>query len=87
MAIKLLNKEANNIDLDKKMQEFLSKGGSVAADNKVKDKEEDYQIINLRLSKSILHEIDSLLSKSRDKMPRVLWIRQAIIKALDESTI
>lgn len=85
MAIKELKKvvqpkpaTTNNYDIEKKAQNFISKGGRLADDMEVQDG--DHRL-TLRIPKALMDKVDVKRKERVGKISRNLWILELIEKA------
>lgn len=85
MAIKELKKivqpkasTTNNYDIEKKTQNFISKGGRLADDMDIQDG--DHRL-TLRIPKALMDKVDIKRKERVGKISRNLWILELIEKA------
>jgi hypothetical protein len=75
MATKFIKPKA----IEKKAEELIEKGGSIAkADNTLTNEEKDFATITLRIPKKDLEQIDEIIKNKKPKPKRHTWILEAI---------
>ena len=83
MAIKALIKKTDNQIAqkadEKKLNQFISKGGSVTSDES--DFSEDDHRLTLRIPKYLMEKVDKKRRKRVGKISRNLWILEVIERA------
>lgn len=80
MPVKELNKKTNPsiIKIEKKVEEFISKGGRLADD--INESYEDHRL-TLRIPKWLLDKIDNKRKERIGTISRNLWILETLDKA------
>lgn len=76
MTVKPLPKNSH----DKSISEFINKGGKAIEEN---DKRDDWTVVNIRLPKHLLRDLDAFRSKQIG-LTRNAWILQIIQKSLSQ---
>jgi hypothetical protein len=79
MAIKELKKsiKSSALDLEKSMEHFIAKGGTLPEDGELHD---DHRL-TLRIPKALMAKIDTKRKERIGKISRNLWILEALDKA------
>ncbi len=84
MAIKELKKTTKNmaLDLEKNVENFILKGGSLAENfnEELTEKDDDHRM-TLRIPKELMAKIDTKRKQRIGKISRNLWILETIDRA------